>query len=156
MDWDQHGELFFINTVIGHLWHMVPGAHYKRMYGGQWSPELAEAMGLNRQVLEQMVDQRLLLQEAQRLHLEATPEEVRKKILDIQILNPDGKWAGDELYNRYIQSIGFNSASEFEDELANEITINKIESALANTVVVSAIFARSSSVIGSTWVPMSN
>ena len=111
--------------------------NYKRMYGGQWSPELAEAMGLNRQVLEQMVDQRLLLQEAQRLHLEATPEEVRKKILDIQILNPDGKWAGDELYNRYIQSIGFNSASEFEDELANEITINKIESALANSVVVS-------------------
>src|SRR5690606_7804231 len=24
---------FFINTVIGHLWHVLPGAHYERMYG---------------------------------------------------------------------------------------------------------------------------
>lgn len=32
-DWDEHGELFFINTVIGHLWHAVPGAYFKRMYG---------------------------------------------------------------------------------------------------------------------------
>ena len=29
-DWDQHGELFFINTVNGHLWHQIPGAHYVR------------------------------------------------------------------------------------------------------------------------------
>jgi putative membrane-bound dehydrogenase-like protein len=29
MDWDQHGQLFFINTVIGHLWHAVPGAVYE-------------------------------------------------------------------------------------------------------------------------------
>jgi putative membrane-bound dehydrogenase-like protein len=26
-DWDQNGELFFINTVTGHLWHLIPGAH---------------------------------------------------------------------------------------------------------------------------------
>jgi putative membrane-bound dehydrogenase-like protein len=32
-DWDEHGELFFINTVIGHLWHGIPGAHFKRMFG---------------------------------------------------------------------------------------------------------------------------
>lgn len=29
-DWDAHGECFFINTVNGHLWHMIPGAHYRR------------------------------------------------------------------------------------------------------------------------------
>lgn len=26
-DWDRNGELFFINTVTGHLWHLMPGAH---------------------------------------------------------------------------------------------------------------------------------
>lgn len=26
-DWDKNGELFFINTVTGHLWHLIPGAH---------------------------------------------------------------------------------------------------------------------------------
>src|SRR5687768_4886497 len=31
-DWDAHGELFFINTVNGHLWHSVTGAHYVRAH----------------------------------------------------------------------------------------------------------------------------
>ncbi len=29
-DWNEHGELFFINTVNGQLWHQIPGAHYVR------------------------------------------------------------------------------------------------------------------------------
>ncbi|MEO7298201.1 MAG: PVC-type heme-binding CxxCH protein [Verrucomicrobiota bacterium] len=27
-DWDEHGEAFFVNTVSGHLWHLIPGAHF--------------------------------------------------------------------------------------------------------------------------------
>ncbi|MGQ0635446.1 MAG: PVC-type heme-binding CxxCH protein [Planctomycetaceae bacterium] len=41
-DYDDHGEMFFINTVIGHLWHVVPGAHFKRMYGIDFNPHLYE------------------------------------------------------------------------------------------------------------------
>ncbi len=44
-DWDEHGELFFINTVIGHLWHVLPGAHYERMYGEDFNPHLYELIG---------------------------------------------------------------------------------------------------------------
>ena len=33
MDWDENGEMFFINTVIGHFWHGIRGAFYKRMHG---------------------------------------------------------------------------------------------------------------------------
>lgn len=44
MDWDQHGELFFINTVIGHLWHVVPGAFYQRMYGEHFNPHLYQVL----------------------------------------------------------------------------------------------------------------
>ncbi len=40
MDWDDHGQMFFINTVIGHLWHVVPGASYQRMYGEHFDPYL--------------------------------------------------------------------------------------------------------------------
>jgi putative membrane-bound dehydrogenase-like protein len=39
-DYDRHGEMFYINTVIGHLWHVVPGAHYRRMYGVHFNPHL--------------------------------------------------------------------------------------------------------------------
>lgn len=41
-DWDDYGQLFFINTVIGHLWHVVPGAYYRRMYGEHFNPHLYE------------------------------------------------------------------------------------------------------------------
>ncbi len=37
-DYDEHGEMFCINTVIGHLWHVVPGTHVKRMYGVDINP----------------------------------------------------------------------------------------------------------------------
>ena len=32
-DWDANGELFFINTVIGHVWHCITGAHFKEPFG---------------------------------------------------------------------------------------------------------------------------
>lgn len=42
MDWDAHGEGFFINTVIGHLWQVIPGAHYRRMFGPDPNPHTYE------------------------------------------------------------------------------------------------------------------
>jgi putative membrane-bound dehydrogenase-like protein len=38
LDWDDHGQAFFTNCVIGHLWHLIPGAHYERMYGRDFTP----------------------------------------------------------------------------------------------------------------------
>ncbi len=38
LDFDDHGQGFFTNCVIGHLWHMIPGAHYERMYGNDFTP----------------------------------------------------------------------------------------------------------------------
>ena len=40
MDWDDHGQAFFSNNVIGHLWHLIAGAHYQRMYGEDFNPYL--------------------------------------------------------------------------------------------------------------------
>lgn len=48
-DFDQHGEQFVINTVIGHLWHAVPGAHVRRMYGVDMNPHAY-------QLIEQVAD----------------------------------------------------------------------------------------------------
>ena len=48
-DWDKHGELFMINTVIGHLWHVIPGARFRRMYGSHFNPYTYE-------VIEQTAD----------------------------------------------------------------------------------------------------
>jgi len=39
-DFDARGEMFVINTVIGHLWHVVPGSHVERMYGVDLDPHV--------------------------------------------------------------------------------------------------------------------
>ncbi|MDP1592366.1 MAG: c-type cytochrome [Prosthecobacter sp.] len=48
-DWNAEGELFMINTVIGHLWHVIPGAYYRRMFGTHLNPHVYE-------VIEQTAD----------------------------------------------------------------------------------------------------
>ena len=48
-DWNADGELFMINTVIGHLWHVIPGAYYRRMFGTHLNPHVYE-------VIEQTAD----------------------------------------------------------------------------------------------------
>ncbi len=37
-DWDRNGELFFINTVNGHLWHGISGAHFTESFGADPNP----------------------------------------------------------------------------------------------------------------------
>ncbi|MGL6073615.1 MAG: PVC-type heme-binding CxxCH protein [Fimbriiglobus sp.] len=38
VDWDDLGEMFVTNCVIDHLWHIVPGGRYQRMYGQDPNP----------------------------------------------------------------------------------------------------------------------
>ncbi len=112
--------------------------NYEQIYKQPLTNDMIQAMGLPRQVLDSLIDQRLLLQQAAQLHLSATPEEVRQRVLQIPTLNPDGHFVGNELYTRYITgSLGYQSPAEFEGELAREITLQKMESALLNSIVVS-------------------
>jgi putative membrane-bound dehydrogenase-like protein len=38
LDFDDYGQAFITNCVIKHLWHVVPGAHFQRMYGQDINP----------------------------------------------------------------------------------------------------------------------
>jgi putative membrane-bound dehydrogenase-like protein len=46
-DWDEHGEGFFINTVNGHLWHIIPGGHFDRPFGRSVNPLVYEAIQMH-------------------------------------------------------------------------------------------------------------
>lgn len=45
LDWNEDGQLFYTNTVIGHLWHAIPGAYYERMFGAHLNPLAYEYIG---------------------------------------------------------------------------------------------------------------
>ena len=42
LDWNSNGEGFFVNTVNGHLWQVIPGAHYKRPHSEDPNPYVYE------------------------------------------------------------------------------------------------------------------
>ena len=44
LDFDENGECFMTNCVIGHLWHVIPGAHFERMYGQDLNPHTYQLM----------------------------------------------------------------------------------------------------------------
>ncbi|MEK6247071.1 MAG: hypothetical protein N2C12_02760, partial [Planctomycetales bacterium] len=46
LDFDDHGQGFFTTSVVEHLWHLVPGAHYERWKnrGVHPNPYVYEAM----------------------------------------------------------------------------------------------------------------
>jgi putative membrane-bound dehydrogenase-like protein len=44
LDFDEYGEMFITNCVIDHLWHVVPGGHYQRMYGEDLNPHVYKLM----------------------------------------------------------------------------------------------------------------
>ena len=45
LDFDEHGEMFVTNCVIDHLFHIVPGGRYERMYGQDSNPYAFGLMG---------------------------------------------------------------------------------------------------------------
>ena len=45
LDFDQYGQTFITNCVIQHLWHVVPGARFQRMFGEDFNPNSYSLMG---------------------------------------------------------------------------------------------------------------
>jgi putative membrane-bound dehydrogenase-like protein len=43
-DWDAHGEAFCVNVVNGHLWHLIPGAHFQVAHTLDPNPRAYELM----------------------------------------------------------------------------------------------------------------
>lgn len=46
-DWNEYGELFFINTVNGHLWHAFPGAHFRRPHTQDPNPRVYQPIEMH-------------------------------------------------------------------------------------------------------------
>lgn len=44
LDYNSDNQFFMTNNVQGHLWHVIPGAHYQRMYGRDFNPHSYELM----------------------------------------------------------------------------------------------------------------
>ena len=113
----------------------------RSQWGEAFTPDLARQMGLARQTIDSLVAAHIFVEEAEKLGLEATDEEVREIILGIPGLTEvDGTFVGQETYENLLRRGAFGSRytpAEFEAEIAEQILIDKLIRVLGGTTFVS-------------------
>jgi peptidyl-prolyl cis-trans isomerase D len=92
------------------------------------------------QMGQQLVQQAVLLQEAHKLGIYATDDDVRQYLRTGppgQVLYPDGKYIGDDAYRQLIDDRLHESVDQFESDLKGEITVRRLEKFITAGVTVS-------------------
>jgi len=96
----------------------------RRQMGGRVSSEMLETMKLKEQALDQLITTRLLLEEAHRLGLEVSPEELRQAILSTPDFQINGQFDPGQ-YERILRSSPF-TPPEFEAKLQEGMLIERL------------------------------
>jgi peptidyl-prolyl cis-trans isomerase D len=111
---------------------------YRTAYGAAISPQMLKQLGIDQQILQQMVDEQAALAEAQRQGIRVSDEELAQQIFAIPGLQENGRFVGEATYERILQSQNPPmTKSEFEENLRRSMMIDKLRSALTDWMVVS-------------------
>ncbi len=109
----------------------------------QRSPQYADnPMILNffeQQVGQQLVQQQVLLQEAARLGIRATDDDVRQYLHTGptgEVIFPNGKYIGDDQYAALISQRLNMSVKDFEDSIKTDIVVRRLQALIAGGVTV--------------------
>src|SRR5262245_40720476 len=104
---------------------------YRNAYGAAMNDRLLKQLGVDQQILMQMVDERAALAEAERLQIGATDEEVKQRILTMAAFQENGHFIGEQ---RYQQLLAMQrpplSAADFEQSIRSSIIVEKLRSAV--------------------------
>ena len=73
---------------------------YQRAYGGSINEQLLKQMGIDKQILQQLIDERAAMAEAQRLGLTVSDAEVAQRIATIPAFQQNGQFAGRRCMSR--------------------------------------------------------
>jgi peptidyl-prolyl cis-trans isomerase D len=102
---------------------------------GDLNANLIQQLGVPQQTLEQLVQQRLLLQIASDMGLRATDKEVRARIIAYPAFQRDGQFIGFEEYKRLLDYNRIPLA-DFEGGLRQDVIIGKVVRVLTAGIMV--------------------
>jgi len=110
---------------------------YRSAYGGQMNDQLLKQLGIEQQILQQMVDERAALAEADRVGITVSDEEVRQRIFSMPAFQENGAFIGETRYNQLLRmQRPPMSAQEFEDSVRRGLTVEKLRAALTDWLSV--------------------
>lgn len=116
-------------------------AMLKRQVPGLKQEDLKQ-LGFARQVLQQLVTKTLVLQEAERLGIDVTPQELKKAIASIAVFRNEQNAFDGDLYKRILQTQGM-TPGQFEGEYRNDLLMQKMQDYVGMPAVVTDEEARS-------------
>ncbi|MDR3754386.1 MAG: peptidylprolyl isomerase [Terracidiphilus sp.] len=111
-----------------------------RQRGPQYAGNPMIVQYMEQQVGQEMVQQKVLLQEAHKLGVYATDDDVRQYLRTGptgQVIYPDGKFIGEEAYKQLVDDRLHISVDEFENQIKEEITVRRLQALITAGVTVS-------------------
>lgn len=109
---------------------------FRQLYGEGFTSEVAEQLGLPQRALDQAVNQLVLLDEAERLGLEVSDDEVREAIRELPVFqNEKGGFVAMEEYRATLSRLGY-SPDGFEREMRQGLLLEKLQRILSDSIWV--------------------
>src|SRR6195256_3182063 len=100
---------------------------YRSAYGGNMSDQLLKQLGVEQQILQQMVDERAALAEADRLGVSVRDAEVRQRLLLTPAFQENGGFIGETRYQQLLRmQRPPMTAAEFEDNVRRGLAVEKL------------------------------
>ena len=111
---------------------------YRSAYGAQMSEQLLKQLGVDQQILQQMVDERAAQAEAGRLGLTVSDQEVAQRIYAIPAFQENGVFIGSARYQQVLASQRPPlSTTEFEGSVRRSLVAEKLRSSVTDWLSVS-------------------
>src|SRR2546426_813889 len=111
---------------------------YRSAYGGNMSEALLKQLGIEQQILQQMVDEQASLAEADRLGINVSDEEVRQRIFSIPAFQDNGHFIGDQRYQQLLlMQRPPMTPTDFESGVRRSLVVEKLRASLTEWLSIS-------------------
>ena len=111
---------------------------YRNAYGGQLNDQLLKQLGIDRQILQQLIDEEAMVAESVRQGITVSDVEIRERILSLPGFQENGKFIGEQRYRTLLQMQNPPmTTAEFERSLRRALQIEKLRNAVAGWMSVS-------------------
>ena len=110
---------------------------YQTAYGGNVNEQLLKQLGIEQQILQQMIDEQAALAEAERQGIRVSDEELAQQIFSIPGLQENGQFIGEARYEQLLRSQRPPmTKADFEANLRRSMMIDKLRGALTDWMAV--------------------
>jgi peptidyl-prolyl cis-trans isomerase D len=111
---------------------------YRQQFGGSLNDQLLRQLGVDQQILSQMIDEQVGLIEAEQNGISVSDDELAQQIFSIPALQENGRFIGEQRYEQLLLSQNPPmTKTQFEESLRRSMVLDKLRAALTDWMAVS-------------------